>query len=182
MIGQYLPNNNENVTVTFCKKKLASKRCLYVNGVVVEGKMPKAVSGRGGPYVRVVWPIYIYIYIYIYINVASVPQSCIVCSSSRKIIQSLEMQTTACVGLAFKGSHHHHRKGAGASAAAPPVLIGGVLESKLVLARRLPCFSWSHRVRTWAIGNVSNFEPSVWGDFFLTYSSPLASSPQPVCF
>jgi ribosomal protein S17 len=62
MIGQYLPNNNENVTVTFCKKKLASKRCLYVNGVVVEGKMPKAVSGRGGPYVRVVWPIYIYIY------------------------------------------------------------------------------------------------------------------------
>ncbi|XP_066331694.1 alpha-terpineol synthase, chloroplastic-like [Miscanthus floridulus] len=112
------------------------------------------------------------------------------------------MQTTACVGLAFlpakqvgsKGSHH---KAAGASAAAPPpVLIGGVLESKPVLARRLPCFSWSHRVRTWATAattprqdlldeeghqiirrrNVSNFEPSVWGDFFLTYSSPLASS------
>ncbi|KAF8728862.1 hypothetical protein HU200_018151 [Digitaria exilis] len=26
--------------------------------------------------------------------------------------------------------------------------------------------------------NVSNFEPSIWGDFFLTYSSPLASSTQ----
>jgi hypothetical protein len=141
-----------------------------------------------------------------------VPQSCIVCSRSRKIIlQSLEMQTTTCVGLAFlpakqvgsKGSHH---KAAGASAAAPPpVLIGGVLESKPVLARRLPCFSWSHRLRTWAAAtssattlrqelldeegnqiisrrNVSNFEPSVWGDFFLTYSSPLASSTQLVCF
>lgn len=129
------------------------------------------------------------------------------------------MQTTTCVGLAFlpakqvwsKESHHCHHKAAGASAAAPPVLIGGVLESKLVLAhRRLPCFSWSHRVRRTCVTagasatatrattpgpelldeegnqnisrNVPNFEPSVWGDFFLTYSSPLASSTEQVCF
>jgi hypothetical protein len=118
------------------------------------------------------------------------------------------MQTTRCVGLAFlpaKGSHHH--KAAGASAAAPPVLIGGSVKLVL-LSRQLVCFSWSrHRVRTWASAaaassattprqelleeeegnqiisrNVSNFEPSVWGDFFLTYSSPLASSTQQVCF
>ena len=102
--------------------------------------------------------------------------------------------------IGSKGSHH---KAAGASTAAPPpVLIGGVLESKPVLARRLPCFLWSHRVRTWATAattprqdlldeeghqiisrrNVSNFEPSVWGDFFLTYSSPLASSTEQVRF
>ena len=146
-----------------------------------------------------VWPIYI--------NVASKCATKLYRVQPQNYTCS-EMQTTRCVGLAFlpaKGSHHH--KAAGASAAAPPVLIGGSVKLVL-LSRQLVCFSWSrHRVRTWASAaaassattprqelleeeegnqiisrNVSNFEPSVWGDFFLTYSSPLASSTQQVCF
>nr|CAB3500634.1 unnamed protein product [Digitaria exilis] len=81
--------------------------------------------------------------------------------------------------------------------------------SKLMLLRLLPCSSWRQQ-RVWiqATGagaatsstaqaqrqqhmddegnhmsrNVSNFEPSIWGDFFLTYSSPLASSTQQYLF
>nr|CAB3495747.1 unnamed protein product [Digitaria exilis] len=81
--------------------------------------------------------------------------------------------------------------------------------SKLMLLRLLPCSSWRQQ-RVWiqATGagaatsstaqaqrqqhmddegnhmsrNVSNFEPSIWGDFFLTYSGPLASSTQQYLF
>ncbi|CAL5058392.1 unnamed protein product [Urochloa decumbens] len=73
-----------------------------------------------------------------------------------------------------------------------------------MLARRLPCSprsqrAWIPRATTGASAatdpsaqrqqhvdeegnqisrNISNFEPSIWGDFFLTYSSPLASPTQ----
>ncbi|CAL4969478.1 unnamed protein product [Urochloa decumbens] len=115
------------------------------------------------------------------------------------------------VGLAFQlpaklklvQSNGSHRSAGGASAAPPALIAGGVVGSKLMLARRFPCSPWSQRA--WiprATGasagtdppaqwqrhvdeegnqisrNISNFEPSIWGDFFLTYSSPLASSTQ----
>ncbi|RLM79302.1 beta-sesquiphellandrene synthase-like [Panicum miliaceum] len=112
------------------------------------------------------------------------------------------------VGLAFLflpaklvQSNGSHRE-AGASAAASALIGGGVVGSKLMLAPRLPCCSWRQRAWTRAncasaatnptahrhefvdeegnhvSRNISNFEPSIWGDFFLNYSSPLASSTQ----
>jgi hypothetical protein len=53
MIGQYLPNNNENATVPILQKKIVSKPGLPISTQnVVPGRAPNAIPEKFSKYAR----------------------------------------------------------------------------------------------------------------------------------
>jgi len=176
------------------------------------GKMPEEVSGREGPYVHVASILYYIIYkrckcatkLY---RVLKEPHNYTkfgdadnrVCRSrlpprEAGRVQGEPPQSSWCLRRCTTAGTDRRRLGvqAGAGSATPVFFV------------EPPCSDlghWCQRCRHMCNAttlrqelldeeghqimsrrNVSNFEPSVWGDFFLTYSSPLASSTEQVRF
>ena len=157
-----------------------------------------------------VWPLY---YIILYINVASVPQSCIVCSKGAaklyKVwtrvgtsrlppreadrVQGEPPQSSRCLRRCTTAGTDRRRLGvqAGAGSATPVFFVEPPCSDLGHWCQRCRHLCNATTLRQELLDeegnqiisrNVPNFEPSVWGDFFLTYSSPLASSTEQVRF